>query len=214
MMILIKALILISLIVGGGQLVPETPDTVASRPVLQAQIEYQSSVIQLRHVSTVPLGQGSAVVIHRDGRTVYAVTCNHCIPEKEIILFADGNVAFTVAQLPKYDLAVIKFNSDRHYSVASFATPRIDLPVRIIGWFQETRQIRQGTITNDRGQGTIGVAGGVYAGFSGGGVFDEQGRIVGIVSGVLVRTVPQADLGVVIRGDVVERFVKNALNKK
>lgn len=207
-MILIKTILLISLICGGQP----TPDNIARRPVAPAPIAYPSSVIQLQHVSVYIEGQGSAVVIRQEGRTVYAITCNHCIPSKGTILFADRNVAFTVAQLPKYDLAVIRFQSDRRYPVTPFAAPRIDLPVRIIGYRRNHRQIRRGTITHDAGKGMMGVAGGFFGGFSGGGVFNERGRLVGIVSAVAVMGLPESDLGIAIRGDLAERFVQDAFD--
>ncbi|MEC5029239.1 MAG: serine protease [Oscillatoria sp. PMC 1051.18] len=103
-------------------------------------------------------GQGSGVIISKNGKTYYVLTAHHVVKNREN---RDGEIKYqivthdqnkyqlnynTVKQLPNgVDLAVIEFTSDKNYPVATLANTDSlteGTPVFISGW------PKQGAVSN------------------------------------------------------------------
>lgn len=154
--------------------------------------------------------QGSGVIISKNGDTYYVLTAYHVVKNREN---QNGQMNYqivthdkerhqlnyeTVKPLPNnVDLAVIEFNSDEDYPVATLANSDLvteGTPVFVSGWprpgavSRETgqliRQFTDGRVSTILSQPTRGYQMGytniTLGGMSGGPVLDAGGRVVAI----------------------------------
>ena len=93
------------------------------------------------------LNPGSGVIISQEGNTYYVLTAKHIVAtEDEYTIIAPDRQQYLVnykkvIKLPEVDLAIVEFQSDRHYQLATFANYDYDADFRHIflsGW-QESR---------------------------------------------------------------------------
>ena len=147
---------------------------------------------------------GSGVIIQKEGDTYYVLTARHVIDEAlEGYLFTQENFSQGYAfnprvakTIPGIDLAVIQFTSPRNYPLAKLGNSDKMVegsPVFVAGFpdAQYTRneieyRFVDGTINTvssnpleDKGYAWQ-YSNPTLAGMSGGGVFDEEGKLVGI----------------------------------
>jgi hypothetical protein len=192
---------------------------VSSAPVLaqtQNQNQYTGVVKQVDEIAqqiTVLInsknnGNGSGVIVAREGNTYYVLTATHVIqnPDTYSLVAPDGQQYQLDSKqtkiLEEVDLAVVKFTSDKTYSVATLGRYNLKdrfwvfvsgFPKRVQGG-QPRRLLTAGRIWQDDeadfaakdgyslGQGGRGL---IYtslslAGMSGGAVLDSRGHVVGI----------------------------------
>lgn len=144
---------------------------------------------------------GSGVIISRDGNTYYVLTAKHVVAnEGEYIIVtsdqeAHGTSFENVVQFSGADLAVVSFESDESYPVATLANSdhaSEGNTVFVSGWpypgtgIQERiRQFTTGEVSARPEQALTDGYQMVYTnetrvGMSGGPVFDTSGRVVGI----------------------------------
>ncbi|MCT7986431.1 trypsin-like peptidase domain-containing protein [Laspinema sp. A4] len=179
---------------------------VAKAPISLPQtqgIEEQAIAAMGREVSVVINGQnpGSGVIIGRNGNTYTVLTAKHAIatPDEYAILTTDAQsypVDYrTVKKLPGVDLAVVEFTSSNRYRVAHFGNSDDAMEgatIYVSGWPHPGRviteriyQVAKGTISGrpltalEDGYGLI-YTNITRSGMSGGPVFDNQGRLIGI----------------------------------
>ncbi len=185
--------------VGAVILVAQAP---ISLPQTQG-IEEQAISAMGREVSVVINGQnpGSGVIIARNGNTYTVLTAKHAIatPDEYAILTTDAQthpVDYSrVKKLPGVDLAVVEFTSPNRYRVAHFGNSDDAMEgatIYVSGWPHPGRviteriyQVAKGTISGrpltalEDGYGLI-YTNITRSGMSGGPVFDNQGRLIGI----------------------------------
>ena len=146
---------------------------------------------------------GSGVVIARTDSAYYVLTSNHVVAapdfKYEIVTpdgekhLADASTIRSIADI-KVDLAIISFNSDRSYKIAQIenTADRIGqgTPIYINGFPEAGRQVKAGPqftpgIITGTNEGHCSGYNLVYnnvtkKGMSGGPIFNEQGKVVGI----------------------------------
>lgn len=150
-------------------------------------------------------GDGSGVIIARDGNTYYVLTAWHVVdnPGTYFVRTRDSRtyeVNFAdIERLSDYDLAVLRFNSFHDYQLASINNERLvsNQPISVSGWRNPTRAITKityqfisGRLTGysippeEGGYSLTLSTGGVFRGMSGGPVVDEDYKVVGIIGQV------------------------------
>lgn len=176
----------------------------ASTATVQMQVALALSPQQVKEISqdvTVQIqGEdgtwGSGVIIKRTQQTYYVITSLHVINKltNYTILTADRQTYkfsnSTVTANKKLDLAIVKFNSDRVYQTAKIGNSDLLLtgtPVYIAGFnntylgFQVL--FRGGEVianTNRSEKYSLIYTNNSLRGMSGGGIFNQDGKLVGI----------------------------------
>jgi tetratricopeptide (TPR) repeat protein len=175
----------------------------------QIQKIAQSVTLKIETTGNGTKSSGSGVTIQKQGNNYLLVTNAHvvCInrnylkkcdkrPNYQIVtpdLQSHTVTAAAVKVLPNLDLALIQFQSDRNYPVATLGNSdniAIDEPIYTAG-FPATKSrfsFHHGTIvasvkkrlTGDGGGYTVIYDAATNSGMSGGGVFDRQGQIIAI----------------------------------
>ncbi|MBW4496618.1 MAG: trypsin-like peptidase domain-containing protein [Oscillatoria princeps RMCB-10] len=171
-----------------------------------------------KEVTAVVNGQnpGSGAIISRQGNTYYVLTAKHVVatPDQYEILTSDGEKHTldysTVKKLPGVDLAVVQFTSNKNYRVAVLGnsdTAKEGVTVYTSGWphpgraiTQRIYQITQGRISGLPLQPLEDGYRLVYtnvtrSGMSGGPVFDDRGRVIGIHGRAEGEPIYNADTG-------------------
>jgi serine protease Do len=142
---------------------------------------------------------GSGITIAKQGNTYYVLTAKHVVAtqdEYEIVTNDRQRYPLdynTVKKLPNIDLAVISFNSDREYKLASLADSKEAKPgtvVHIYGFPNPGREIKERIPQFTSGEITANAPlkdgyALVYtnvtrAGMSGGPVLNDRGLVVGV----------------------------------
>jgi len=141
-------------------------------------------------------GHGSGFIFSRDGDDYYVMTNRHVIEGADSVAIGtygqDAYVAQDITILPGADLAVLRFESEKDYEIATLAPADTTegQDVFISGWpapgntGQLIRQFTDGRISgflNDPVDGYQMIYTNVTRrGMSGSGVFDAAGRVVGV----------------------------------
>ena len=156
---------------------------------------------------------GSGVIIGREGQTYYALTCHHVTRDADLfILIAKKRSATVVASAPKYDLSLVKFIAPDDLTVVPYTVGRLKEWVMIVGWRGGIQRLHIGNIVAKYLNGRIGVSGGVLPGFSGGGIFNRNGHLIGITSAIeIARGSLMMCSGVIIGGDAIKEFLDASL---
>lgn len=153
------------------------------------------------------INPGSGTIISQEGNTYYVLTAKHVVATEDeyTIVTPDGRQYLInyhqVVKLPEVDLAIVEFQSDRLYQVATFANYNYDADFRhvfISGWPQSQLPIAQrqrvfnaglliskeyklALASNPISQGYelfyTNITG---LGLSGGPLLDTRGRVIGI----------------------------------
>ena len=98
------------------------------------------------------INPGSGVIISRQGNTYYVLTAKHVVATEDeyTVVAPDGGQYLIdynkVVKLPDIDLAIVEFESDRHYQLATFANYNYDEDYRhifISGWPASTLPVAQ-----------------------------------------------------------------------
>jgi tetratricopeptide (TPR) repeat protein/V8-like Glu-specific endopeptidase len=177
-------------------LTPEQIQKVARSVVLKISVEGEEK--------SAPIF-GSGVLIRKNGTTYTLVTNAHvvcingsahnCKKHKEFSIMTSDQKRYkvkstAVKNLPGLDLSTIQFQSDRNYSVASFGdseTVKVDDPIYASGFpsVKNSFSFSHGSIiANVKNQITGGYNifydASTNKGMSGGGVFNNQGKLVAI----------------------------------
>ncbi len=179
-----------------------------------AQAKSNSEIRQIARSATVEIltGTGSGVIVHRQGSTYTLVTNRHVICGSSDCKSSRGESSYRlrtadgqVYQVPKaqvqfltdsagtsLDLALLKFRSDRSYTVAPLAVTnslKVDSVVYSAGfpkdlgfYFGRGQAIAvvNKRLTGDGGGYSVIYNAPTLPGMSGGGVFDQEGRLVAI----------------------------------
>lgn len=148
------------------------------------------------------LNPGSGVLVAQEGNTYWVLTAEHVVAtEDEYYIVAPDGTEFpldysTVQKLPGVDLALLRFTSDRSYSVATlgnYAANSNDAYIFAYGWDADHRQplftagqiiardFALGVTRNpiDRGY-KLFYTNVTEKGMSGGPILDTDGRLIGI----------------------------------
>lgn len=126
-------------------------------------------------------GQGSCVIVSKCDTFWHAVTAKHVI-EPIGPLMVDGYTA-EVAQIhATIDLALVRFQSPEDYRIYEFAEARQGEPCVLVGWFGEVQLIYHGYVVNTDWDERVAVNTGVFPGCSGGAVFNESKKIIGVTT--------------------------------
>jgi tetratricopeptide (TPR) repeat protein len=183
----------------------ETPFFLAQSSVVET-VDKIARQITVR-VDSTKSGNGSGVIVAKQGTTYYVLTAEHVVPKPDdyTLTTPDGQkypVSFgTVKKLEGVDLAIFQFSSPKTYPVATLANYYIgieDRPLAFVSGFTGSgsdakRQFNVGTVfptstTIFAAQNAYSMASGrelVYTtfsqpGMSGGPVLDQQGQVIGI----------------------------------
>lgn len=154
-----------------------------------------------------PVYASCAVIARRDGWW-YVVTSKHCvvlsvymprgIPKRELPasrVTVAGNEAEVWYEDPKLDLAVVRFKSPSTFPVYPLARATIGQTVWAVGWpatLPDSGHPKTPLLHAQRGHISaldtwhIVHSAGTRPGFSGGGVLDNQSRLVGVTRSVIV----------------------------
>jgi S1-C subfamily serine protease len=149
-------------------------------------------------------GSGSGVIVAKDSKTYYVLTAYHVVSQQDNykIVTADKQAykldSGTIKRLPRVDLAVVEFTSDKDYKTAKLANSdqaKEGKDVFVSGWpglgsvgqlagGQMIRQFTSGRISGFLEQPLQGYKM-IYTnvtrgGMSGGPVLDTAGRVIGI----------------------------------
>ncbi|MBR8827091.1 MAG: trypsin-like peptidase domain-containing protein [Gomphosphaeria aponina SAG 52.96 = DSM 107014] len=167
---------------------------------------------------------GSGVMVEKAENTYYVLTNSHIVEESGtyIVITPDGNRYLVdnsqIILIPEVDLAILPISSNVSYPVAVLGNSDQLAPgekVYVSGWPRsgETELERiyvntEGMITENNPQNargyTLSYTNLVRSGMSGGAIFDEQGKVVGINS--LVRLVENSDT-IVASGVGINHFI-------
>ena len=171
-----------------------------------------------------PGGTGTGIVL--DGRS-HILTSHHLVLGCDSLVLRHENLVLRARTGPvdeKLDLAILVPETGFPAEPAIFrnARPVPGEPIVIAGFPREV--VGQGLLkavsagiasVNDRSlqQGMMRLTRGLSQGASGGPVLDRSGRVVGILSGLLVNSrsgKPVDAPGVAVRGEVVQAFLKRS----
>ena len=171
----------------------------------------------LRVVMQNAAGQGacSAVVfdITKDGRA-HALTAAHCVaadPNVRLDVTVDGRAARTMVSNTILDLAVVQFRPSGITSTVPLAkaTPVAGAPVIAAGYAFGVEDIvyQFGHVAQTRNRETkaLWVNMDILFGDSGGGIFDAQGRLIGVTSFIYSRG--PAHIGGAVSIEDVAQFI-------
>jgi tetratricopeptide (TPR) repeat protein/S1-C subfamily serine protease len=188
-------------------LMPPTPSAPVSKfPVLQSATTPSSGTVAQQAKAVTVLIQnnvesGSGVLIQQKGKIYTVLTAAHVVhtPATYSITTVDGQkhsvTASEVQSIRGVDLAILRFQSDRAYSVANIGSSQTlteGNPVYVAGFPLGTAAITQpvynftdGKVTARSGKAFADGYAMVYTnntlpGMSGGGVFNPAGQLVGI----------------------------------
>jgi tetratricopeptide (TPR) repeat protein len=147
---------------------------------------------------------GSGFIVARDGNTYFVLTAKHVVAtEDEYVIVAPDGQAYdldyrTVEHLPGVDLALLKFESDREYAVATLADYAADKQERYIlisGWNATDdalpelftagqiidRDFELAVTRHPQDSGyKLFYTNVTEKGMSGGPILDTQGRVIGV----------------------------------
>lgn len=159
-------------------------------------------------------GIGSGVIFERKGETYFVLTNRHVVSKdgRYEIHTKDGGSypVYYSKELPGLDLAVLQFNSNKNYPIASLGdSDQINegMTVYVVGWAdrlpgidERSYQFTDGSIRSRLKKPDEGYAlvynNEAIPGMSGGPVLDENGRLVGINGRA---TPPEEKTGTVLR---------------
>ena len=134
-------------------------------------------------------GHGSGVVVGHIGDWWYVATAAH-IPQAMMTgMTINGCEAFFVAEAADADVALVRFrDADTLYEVYELAVPKRGLMATARGWLHNqptgdlVRADFQIRVVCERFDDSVAFQGGAYWGMSGSGIFNEDGKVIGILS--------------------------------
>lgn len=151
-----------------------------------------------------PLGDGSGVIVNKHGKTYTVLTVNHVVEDPQVnytVRTHDGEnyTATEVIRLQNQDqepdLAVVKFDSEKDYPVATLGNSDqavIGAQIYVYGYpatggltgVEREPELSPGLVTSrpkNRPEGyNLRYQAVTWSGMSGGPVFDGEGRVVGL----------------------------------
>lgn len=184
-----------SLVALGLTVVAAAPSSAAER--------LADGAITIRASGATMDGIGSGTIVARDGTTIRILTANHVATFGSLtIRFDDGTrvAGHLASTLPDRDLAIVEAEVPAALAqtlhVATLAEPRAEAPVHVWGSGLNGPAYEPGAVTQVGAELPDGAPRGRYAlacelcheGDSGGGVFDDQGRLVGVYIGYFEAT--------------------------
>lgn len=145
-------------------------------------------------------GHGSGVIIKRQGNTYWILTAAHVVTDSRTlkILTADHSSHFAsaaVQRIPNYDLALLKFDSDRNYRVIELGNSDLmtvgklifvsGFPAKVGNLTTTTYKISKGEIAAHANRSlsdgyAIAYFNNTFAGMSGGPILNVNSQLVGI----------------------------------
>ena len=190
----------------GGQFAFILGGIVSFSPVVYSSFAYAQQVSPIASTFTVRIdvsggGNGSGVIIARDGNTYYVLTAWHVVSEpRPYTVYTQDSRAHVVdssyvERLSNYDLAVLRFTSHNNYELASISTERLvpRQPIHVSGWLNPLIEITNtsyqfipGNLTGyadppeEGGYSLIFQSSG-FQGLSGGPILDAEHKVVGII---------------------------------
>ncbi len=189
------------------------PPTVAE--MSNTVVEIRSSVLN-EEGALVEDGTGSGVVVDKSG---YVLTCNHVVADTvQVLVEVDGvrSKATVIAQDARLDLALLKV--DRQFPAAvtwgDSAKLKLGDTVFAIGFpFDVAKLVRKGIISSIgysiESRPFVVTDAQINPGDSGGGVFDANGRFIGVSARIQSAQGLRANVGMAyfIPGNVAHWFV-------
>jgi len=135
-------------------------------------------------------GHGSGVIVAHQGNWWYVATAAHVVPRTTLTsMTINGCDAFFVAEAVDADVALVRLrDADTHYEVYELTDPKRGMVATARGWlhneptdklFRADFQIR---VVCERFDNSVAFQGGAYWGMSGSGIFNEDGKVIGILS--------------------------------
>ena len=160
------------------------------------------------------MGHGSGVVVAHQGNWWYVATAAHVADIPNLTM--NGLPIEEVCR--EADVAIMRFrNPNGYYDVHPIGVPERGDEATAKGWLRTPDGLARADfrvrVVCPGFDGGVGFQGGVFWGMSGSGVFDDWGRVIGIVS----RTSespwgePWAGLSVMESGEIVSRLLEQAL---
>lgn len=173
------------------------------------------SVLRVVMQGAAGTGTCSAVVfdITPDGRA-HALTAAHCVttdPNSRLDITVDGRTARTFTSNTILDLAIVQFRPSGVTATVPMAavTPPAGTPVIAAGYAFGVESIvyQYGHVAQPRNAETkaLWVDANIVFGDSGGGIFDGQGRLIGVTSFIYARG--PAHIGGAVSIEDVKQFV-------
>jgi tetratricopeptide (TPR) repeat protein len=184
----------------------ETNRFVVAKSSVVATVDGIAQQVTVR-ISSLDSGKGSGVIVAKQGNTYFVLTAEHVVPKPDqyTVITSDGKKYpidnASITKLEGVDLAVLQFSSSSPYQVATLANYYIGPEARPLAFLSGfpgaddavARQLSIGTVfpssaTLFAAQSNYSTANGrelVYTSFSqpgmsGGPIFDQQGRLIGI----------------------------------
>ncbi len=184
----------------------ETNRFVVAKSSIVATVDGIAQQVTVR-ISSLDSGKGSGVIVAKQGNTYFVLTAEHVVPKPDqyTVITADGKKNpidnASIIKLEGVDLAVLQFSSPSTYQVATLANYYVGPEARPLAFLSGfpgaddavARQLSIGTVfpssaTLFAAQSNYSTANGrelVYTSFSqpgmsGGPIFDQQGRLIGI----------------------------------
>ncbi|MCU0534725.1 MAG: trypsin-like peptidase domain-containing protein [Hydrococcus sp. Prado102] len=164
-------------------------------PLSSAQIEQLASKITVKVL--IDEGQGSGILIAKDGQTYTVVTNEHVVSRAQSysIQTPDGKIHQAILKqqdrLSQPDLALLQFKASQNYTVATFGDSKTlssEQAVFAAGFPVESDRLafNSGKISAIAqkplvGGYQIGFSNETKQGMSGGALLDEQGKLIGIL---------------------------------
>lgn len=186
--------------------------TVATFP-LEVSAFPERAVIEITVISTRGSWTGSGVIVGRNEQTYYVLTCFHVTDNADLLIQISKTWhAKVIANAPQHDLSLIEFSSPDDLVTVPYTIGRLKEWTMIVGWRMGIQRLHIGNITANFPGGRIGVSGGVLPGYSGGGVFNRNGHLIGVVSALEVaRGSLMMCSGVIIGGPAIKEFLDASL---
>jgi tetratricopeptide (TPR) repeat protein/S1-C subfamily serine protease len=186
---------------------PSSPKSSQAKPVYTGVLGEVDKIAEQITVRIKGKKSGSGVILAKQGNTYSVLTAAHVVlnPDTYSIITSDGKqyeINLTTAKLQKgIDLAVVHFNSNNSYRVATLGTAQPNNETRVFVSGFPAEQLPQRVITTGTtvkreimdlvAKESYSLAEGVgllytnmpYGGMSGGPVLDTQGRVIAINTG-------------------------------
>jgi serine protease Do len=191
----------------GGQFAFFLGGIISFSPVVYSSFAYAQQVSPIASAFTVRIdvsggGNGSGVIIARDGNTYYVLTAWHVV-DRPLSIYtvytqdarAHAVDANSIERLSNYDLAVLRFTSFNNYALASISTESLtpSQPIHVSGWLNPLIEITNpsyqfisGNLTGyadppEEGGYSLIFQNSGFRGLSGGPILDAEHKVVGII---------------------------------
>ncbi|MEM7558149.1 MAG: trypsin-like peptidase domain-containing protein [Planctomycetota bacterium] len=186
--------------VDGGYPMDMGPANTAANPQ-QAAVRAQRATVRIRVQEGATMGYGTGTIIHVHGSDALVLTCGHLFRDNQANAVLSVDLFAGTKEQVRLPAEVIDFRADDHADIGLISfklpTPVEPVPVSPINERQQVNQPvfswgcdhgadptrRDTRITHiDRylGSSNIEIHGAPAVGRSGGGLFDQQGRLIGV----------------------------------